>query len=186
MIDWVIGVAGGISAGKSTFVSALSAETNAAVTGFGAYVRDEALKSDLDVTSRDVLQALGEKLKNDLGAPEFVRRVLLRATPSDGRVIVDGVRHVEVAEALELASAPRRFVLVFLEADEQTRTVRSAARAADALRLRELASHSTELQVHDGSLRARASLILDARCEVGELVAITCRHLKGMQASAHR
>lgn len=175
MRKWVVGVAAGISAGKSTYVAALAAATGAQRTAFGEFVRKLAAERGLDFNSREVLQELGESLKADLGPEEFVRRVLAETTP-DAPLVVDGVRHTDIADALAVAVAPRTFFLVFLDADEATRQERAAIRA-ERDRLRELDQHSTETQVHDGSLRERAHLVLDARRDVTGLVVETIEHL---------
>jgi dephospho-CoA kinase len=170
MTRLVIGISGGIATGKSTFIRALANRLGAATTGFGDYVRAEAAMRNLDASSRDVLQQLGEQLKRDLGDDAFVQRVLAHV-PAHGHLIIDGIRHAEIADSIQRVSAPRRFVLMFLDADEQTRRARAeSSRPADASRLDELAAHSTERQVHDGSVRARADLVLDATKPVDTLV----------------
>ncbi|WP_438023418.1 AAA family ATPase [Sorangium sp. So ce233] len=176
MTTWVIGVVGGIAAGKSTFCAALADALDAEVTGFGAFVREHAAERGLDSTSREVLQPLGERLKEELGADEFARRVLGRAR-LQARVVVDGIRHVDIVDALKEAAAPRPFALVFLDADDETCQQRASTRPEGAARLQELAAHSTEQQVHDGSLRERADLVLDARLPVGDLVDATMNYL---------
>lgn len=165
----MIAVAGGIGAGKSEFVRALADRMGAAISGFGDFVRDEAAARGIS-SSRENLQTLGEKLKQDLGDEEFARRVITRA-PTTGAIVIDGVRHSEMADAIARVVAPQRFVLIFLDADDELRRARVAARRPDEVgRLAELASHSTERQVHDGSLRERADLVLDARAPVPDLV----------------
>jgi dephospho-CoA kinase len=178
MTALIIGVSGGIASGKTAFIQALAAELPAATTGFGDYVREEAAGKGLDVTSRDVLQQLGEQLKRDLGDDEFVRRVLGRADQS-GHVIIDGIRHVEIADLIQRVVAPRKFVLLFLHLDDETRRARAESRSSgDAARLDQLATHSTEQQVHDGRLRARADLELDATSPIATLVADTLAFLR--------
>ncbi|MDC3985964.1 AAA family ATPase [Polyangium jinanense] len=171
MTPLVIGISGGIAAGKTAFIQALSAKTGAATTGFGDYVREQASSRSLHVESRDVLQQLGEQLKRDLGDEEFVCRVLARADHS-AHVIVDGVRHVEIADVIQRVVAPRRFALLFLDVDDETRRERAESRATDdAARFDQLAAHSTERQVHDGRLRARADLVIDATAPIPTIVA---------------
>jgi dephospho-CoA kinase len=170
MKRFVIGVSGGIAAGKSEFIRVLAERLTASVTSFGDFVRTEAAARNLDASSRDVLQRFGEQLKRDLGDQAFVEQVLARVE-GDGHVIVDGVRHVEVADAIARAVRPRCFVLVFLDADIETRQVRAHARLTlDAGHLDTLDSHSTERQVHDGSLRTRADVVLDATQPIADLV----------------
>lgn len=166
----VIGVAGEIAVGKTVFIAALAEALVARTTGFGDYVREVATSRGLAWT-RDVLQPLGEQLKAELGDDAFVEAVLNRA--GDGSVvIVDGVRHVEISETIRRLVAPARFVLMFLEVDEETRAIRAEhSRPLDAHRLAALAQHSTERQVHDGSLRRVADVILDSSKAVEAVVA---------------
>lgn len=177
MTALVIGVSGGIASGKSAFIAGLAGALGATTTGFGDYVREEATRLGLDPSAREVLQGLGEQLKADLGDDAFVARVLARAA-GDRHTIVDGVRHVEIADAIGRVVAPRRFVLVFLDADAETRRARAeVSRPTDAGRLDSLASHSTERQVQDGSIRGRADLILDATQAIDAMVAQTLERL---------
>lgn len=176
MTEWVIAVAGGIASGKSTFIAALADAIGAQTTAFGALVREDAVKRGLDPTSREVLQDIGEKLKAELGAVEFSRRVLCRA-PTTASVIVDGIRHVDIVDALAEAAPPRRFAFVFLHADLTTRQTRASERSRDGAQLRELDQHSTERQVHDGTLVERADLVLDARSHISDLVEATVAKL---------
>ena len=84
---------------------------------------------------------------------------------------MDGVRHAEIADLIQQVVAPRRFVLLFLDLDDETRRRRAARRSSgDAARLDQFAAHSTEQQVHDGRLRARADFILDAALPVATCV----------------
>lgn len=173
----VVGVAGGIGAGKSAFVRALAERGGARVTAFGDVVREEAINRGLEVTSRDVLQALGEQLKGELGDVGFARLTLARVATAT-RVVVDGVRHVEIAEAIALVSAPGQFFLVYLDVDDDQRRERAEVnRPDDAKRLSELALHSTENQVHDGSLRGRADMVIDASASVDALVVAVAERL---------
>jgi hypothetical protein len=159
-------------------VNAVAERLDAVVVGFGSYVREVAKSEGLNETSRDVLQALGERLNIQLGADGFVSAVLDGLDP-DRHGVVDGVRHVEVADQIEHQVSPRRFVLVFLDAEDDVREERASATGKDqAGRLAEFAQHSTERQVHDGSLRGRADLILDARDPIEQLVAQTMAALQ--------
>lgn len=157
----VIGVSAPIGTGKTAFVSALCAALGASSTSFGDYVRNAAKERGMS-EDRDSLQQLGTSLKTELGDEGFARAVLLRAS-SDEAVVVDGIRHVEIANHLQEASAPRRFVLVYLLASDEIRLERlKRDRGQDAANIDMAASrHSTEVQVHDGSLQERADLVLD-------------------------
>lgn len=170
MTKIVIGIAGRIATGKSSFVRSVASRINADVVSFGDYVREQALATGLDPDSRETLQSLGEQLKRDLGDEEFVRQVINQASGAR-HVVVDGVRHVEVATTIERLVLPRRFYLIYLEVDEEVRRMRAEqSRPEDAARLTQLASHSTERQVHDGSLLSRAALVLDAAGPIEKLV----------------
>lgn len=172
----VVGVGGGIGAGKTAVVRALAEHLRAVTASFGDFVRGQAAARAIEPT-RDNLQALGAQLKNHHGDWEFARMVLGDA-PIDATVVVDGIRHVEIADMIERIVAPRRFYLVFLDVTDAVRASRTEGdRPEEATRLLALATHSTESQVRDGQLRARADLMVDATAPIAEVVATIAKYI---------
>lgn len=151
----IVGVAGAIGSGKSALSRALAGEGGGARVSFGDFVRDQADAREVEPT-RENLQALGEQLIDELGAPEFVRRVLTDQTTTE-LIVVDGVRHLAVDEALRRIAA--EYLLVFVEVDGETRRRRVREREGRDVDLAELDRHSTEREV--ALLRERADVVVD-------------------------
>jgi dephospho-CoA kinase len=77
----IVGVAGAIGSGKSELSRALT-QIGGVRLSFGDFIRDEARRHELDPT-RENLQQLGEQLIAELGAEEFVRRLLVERPPGE-------------------------------------------------------------------------------------------------------
>jgi dephospho-CoA kinase len=151
----IVGIAGAIGSGKSELSRTLARELNAERVSFGDFVRREAEARGVEST-RENLQRLGEQLIDELGAPGFVRRVLTELPPAD-LLVVDGVRHLAVDEALRMIAA--QYVLVFVAVDDDTRRQRLAERQGHDVDLAALDQHSTEHEVP--LLRERAATVVD-------------------------
>lgn len=151
----IVGIAGAIGSGKSELSHALARELDGVRLSFGDFVRREAEARDVEPT-RENLQRLGEQLIDELGAPEFVRRVLTERPPAD-LLVVDGVRHLAVDEALRKLA--EQYVLVFVAVDDETRRRRLVEREGQEVDLAALDQHSTEREV--SSLRERAAAVVD-------------------------
>jgi len=156
----VVSFAAPIEAGKTTLSTRLGLQLGAPRVSFGDYLRELARKSVKEVT-REVLQELGDRLVNqDVGA--FCEEVLKQQPWQPRRpLIIDGVRHVEVLDALVGILAPAKVYLIFINVDRMTQSKRFEQ---DPLphekRLDELEQHPTELQVRS-KLLDRAGLVLD-------------------------
>jgi dephospho-CoA kinase len=151
----IVGIAGAIGSGKSELSRALARELDAERLSFGDFVRREGRGRGVEPT-RENLQQLGEQLIDELGAPEFVRRVLSERPPTD-LLVVDGVRHLAVDEALRKIAA--QYVLVFATVDDDTRRRRLVERKGHDVDLTALDQHSTEREVP--LLRERAATVVD-------------------------
>jgi dephospho-CoA kinase len=151
----IVGIAGAIGSGKSELSRALARELDAERLSFGDLVLREAKAHGVKPT-RENLQHLGEQLIDELGAPGFVRRVLTDRPPGD-LLIVDGVRHLAIDEALRKIAA--QYVLVFVSVDDETRRRRLAAREGHDVDLAVLDQHSTEREVP--LLSERAATVVD-------------------------
>jgi transcriptional regulator with XRE-family HTH domain len=165
----VVAFAGRIGSGKSTISSGVAKALGWAHASFGDYLRTVARSSGLD-ESREVLQELGATLVSK-SADDFCRAVLTHYQWSAGEpLVIDGVRHAEVVEALRSLVAPLELRLVFLDVNDNARFER--LERVDESMSRHLAvveDHSTELEVR-GNLSSLANLRLSGEQPVGELV----------------
>jgi transcriptional regulator with XRE-family HTH domain/dephospho-CoA kinase len=165
----VLGFAGKMGSGKSM----LSVEVAKALgwhrASFGDYLRTVAKSRGFE-ESREVLQELGASFVAK-GADEFCRAVLTHYRWNAGEpLVVDGIRHAEVVEALRRVVAPLEFRVVFLEVGDDKRLER-LQRLDDTMtqKLGLVEAHSTEEQVKEG-LSDLADLHLSGERPVSELV----------------
>jgi dephospho-CoA kinase len=157
MRNTVVGFSGGIASGKSSLSTAVSRATGWPRTSFGAYVRTVAAHRGLEPT-RENFQAIGEELI-EADARDFCKNVLARAPWSPGDpLVIDGIRHLEVADLLAGMVRPTDFVLIFVELPRAEREARLKNRDGESRPLERFEHHSTEAQIFD--LRARADLLL--------------------------
>lgn len=164
----VVGFAGKIGSGKTTLSSRVAESLGWPYASFGAYVRAVAHQRGLD-ESREVLQEIGASLVKD---PEtFCREILDQAAWRPGSpLIIDGVRHVEVVEALRRLVAPSSLRIVFIQVTDKARVSRLPEEEIKGVtQLQKLETHSTEVQVRT-VLPELADLIVDGDKEPGELV----------------
>lgn len=165
----VIGFSGAIGSGKSTVSKGVADVLGAPRASFGDYVRSVAQQRGLK-KSREVLQDIGESLvREDLEA--FCKAVIAQSGwNGNGPLVIEGIRHLKVANALRHMISPVRFLLVFINADEQVREVRLQQRAYNkGESLRQADSHSTEKDVHT-LIPKMADVIVDGTRPVDALV----------------
>src|SRR5690606_34950970 len=112
----IVGIAGGIGAGKTEVAKQLAVRLRCPRASFGDYVRSEAGARGVGM-SREELADLGAQLIDDLGWPTFVDRTLGSAGWQGGAVVVEGVRHEAAAARLREVAGSVGFALVFLAAD---------------------------------------------------------------------
>jgi cytidylate kinase len=151
---------GKLGSGKTAVSKMLAARIGARWNGFGATVKRIAAERELQI-ERHVLQVLGEELVQK--SPDaFCRRVIAEAIPQSGTTLVlDGLRHLSILEQLRKLLSPRRVILIFVDVQEPIRLERILKREdCDLHTLKELESHSTEIQVMT-ELRSSAESIVD-------------------------
>lgn len=145
----VLGFAGRIGSGKSALSAAVARALGWSRVSFGDYLRTVAKSSGLD-ESREVLQELGESLI-EKGVDDFCRAVLTHYGWSAGEpLVIDGIRHAEVVEALRKLVAPLEVRVVFLDVDDSKRLER-LRRLDESMpdKFVTIESHSTEQQVKE-------------------------------------
>jgi hypothetical protein len=104
----------------------------------------------------------GQNLIRDLGALAFSRKVLSlhsQTAPHSGPMIVDGVRHLAIVEALRKLASPAPFILVHVDASPEFRKrhLRKDGITTDA-DLQRMDAHPTEREVSDVAKLADISL----------------------------
>jgi dephospho-CoA kinase len=154
-----IGVSGEIAAGKTSIARALADRLPAVYASFGDVVRREAVTRDLPLR-RKVLQDLGAKIVAELGPEGLVEELLREISALEStNVVVEGVRHLAVDDALRAVGAASGYHLIFVDTPEPVRAARLAARGELGSGLAELESHPTERDVHR-ALRERAEIVV--------------------------
>jgi dephospho-CoA kinase len=111
-------------AGKTTLARRLADRLHAKYASFGDYVRQQALQSGITNATRQQLQNIGQRLvDNDVLG--FCRAVLQQANFVLGDcLIVDGIRHEEVLEAISLLYPEQPVKLIHVEAPKEVRKAR--------------------------------------------------------------
>ena len=158
-LGFVVGVAGRIASGKTTLSSQLAASLGCSMTSFSRFLRDKTTEAGLD-PSRSTLQELGAQWA-DRGWMRFCRAVLEHAGWDRGQLLVlDGIRHSEVATALRRAITPDRLVLIYVDEPPMSewRSRLSQKGIESVLELEGLEQHPAEGDVTN--LRDEADLVL--------------------------
>jgi len=143
----VLAFSGSIGSGKSTLSLSVAKALNWPYVSFGNHVRTVALLRGLG-ESREILQEVGESLIQE-GWEQFCKSVLAQTTWEPGEpLVVDGIRHVEVVETLQLLIVPSELLLIHITLNEPTRKARLYKRSpADYAKMQSIEDHSTEVQV---------------------------------------
>jgi cytidylate kinase len=166
----IIAFAGRMGAGKSSVSAALAADLGWKFASFGRFVRKTATSRGVEHT-RESLQTIGEELEASDPA-RFCRTVLDDAEwhPAES-VVVEGIRHVSILDALKSLVAPQKVFLVYLEAPDELRRARLQERGAqEAHYLARAETHSTERDVI-AELPQLADLVLSTEAaEAADLV----------------
>ncbi len=171
MNPFVICLSGRIGSGKTSVSIALAAARNAATASFGAFVRTVAIARGLDANRREVLQDLGANLITEHGHEWLCREVVAAANwKQDRDLVVDGVRHVDVFDAIKRISAPTTTLLIYLQLEsEMELAVRTGSRGILPDARARLEQHSTEHDVIQ-ALPSLADLVVSAEAPVERIV----------------
>jgi adenylate kinase family enzyme len=111
-------ITGPVASGKSTVGRLLSAELSRPLISFGAYVRAEAERRGLQTSNREALEKLGAEIVIERGHDQFLQDVL-SAQDSTTQIILEGVRHVEMLQAVRRAY--QEVLSVYLEVPPDVR-----------------------------------------------------------------
>ncbi len=169
MKSLVLTFSGSIGSGKSTLSLSVAKALNWPYVSFGNYVRTVALLRGLG-ESREVLQEVGESLIQE-GWEQFCKSVLAQTTWEPGEpLVVDGIRHVEAVEMLQLLIVPSELLLIHITLNEPTRKARLYKRSpADYAKMQSIEDHSTEVQVK-GQLPQMANLIVSGERSTDDII----------------
>lgn len=148
----IIALSSQIGAGKSTLGHELSRAFGIPRISFGKYVRSVARKRGLP-ESRTVLQEIGQSLV-EADTFGFTRSVLSSLWKNGA--VVDGIRHVQVLQAIREIVAPIPILLVYVDVDEPIRRQRLAQRGMRPEEIEAADNHSTEQQVRQALRKAAA------------------------------
>ncbi|MEX2236946.1 MAG: AAA family ATPase [Dehalococcoidia bacterium] len=163
----MVAFSGRIASGKSSFAGGLARALDWPCASFGDFLRHQAAQGFLE-SNRPSLQQLGEEWIS-LGIAPFCDAVLKYVNWTAGSsVVVDGVRHLAVAEYLKSLARGSLF-LVFVDTEEHVRAERAGTRGENAAEWEQVEAHSTEAQW--ALLRSAADLRLDGTLAIDEAVA---------------
>ena len=157
----VIAVAGRIRSGKSALTHRLSKLMLWRRVSFGGFLKHVAAAQGLSDT-RESLQELGKQYVSD-GVEVFVDRLLTHAQWKPGDpMVIDGIRHLSVLQALRDRVRPLPVVLVFIDLGEQERQYRLDSLGLPASETVAWDQHPTELDVViPDRLRMNADFVVD-------------------------
>ena len=154
-----IGLCGRMGAGKTTLAAQLSQDSNQVeIISFGDFVRSQVASQGLE-PSRGNLQNLGQETYEEHGPANFIDLVLQWKNPQKEIHLFEGVRHLEVWNAIV-----RRYEnahLIYLELDAQHQRERLQKRGdTETLSNSGFANHIVESEYD--LLREQASLIVNS------------------------
>lgn len=155
----IVCFAGKIGSGKTSITEALSECLGWTRVGFGDYVRAELARRGGNPENRLELQDLGQDLV-DSDVVALCRSVLTpQVLVPGGALLVDGIRHAAVYQAITELIRPSRACLVFLQTADEVRMTRAHARGESDFLSAEV--HRAEAEL-DGTLPAMADVVIDA------------------------
>ena len=164
-----VGFSGKIKSGKTTISQKLADQFGIKRASFGDYVRSICVSQQLDIASRDVLQAVGEATINKLGWPKFCASLLeFSEWERNNPIVIDGIRHTEALNHLKVLLAPLQLVLVYVDVSQAIQNDRFTS-LDGSTSLQTAMLHSTERDV-ESSLRDAADLVVSGICEVDDTV----------------
>lgn len=136
-LGMIVGVAGRNGAGKGEVIKLLEARGFLSLS-LSDVIREELRKQGLE-ESRDLMINTGRRLRAE-GGPKVLGERLLKMMEPERDYAVDSVRHP--AEVAAMRGGAERFVLLWVDADEQVRFTRmqTRGRSGDPTTLEELRS----------------------------------------------
>lgn len=162
----IIGFSGKSGSGKTTLSESVAQALRWPRVSFGEYVRRITRQQGLAESIKN-LQTVGESLAKN--PDEFCRLVLKTSSWRPGHnIIIDGIRHKTIYDSLHKIIQPKRFILIFIEIDENTRESRLAKRGYNKEVILNIEKHSTEKDVKR-ILKEMSDIVLTGNRTVNEL-----------------
>lgn len=158
--DVIIAISGRPASGKTTAARILAGAFEGSAASFGDHVRELARRKGLP-TDRTTLQKVGQG-EIDNNPVDFLRDFLSPLQNARRPLIIDGLRHLAVRDALRVLAAEWSEPVKFLhiDAEENERIKRMRARGATDAQISLQESHISEHDVTAG-LREEADLRID-------------------------
>ncbi|MCO8125533.1 AAA family ATPase, partial [Stieleria sp. TO1_6] len=142
-VESAVAFSGRIKSGKTTLARRVATELSLPFASFGDFVRGETESRGLDCSDRVILQSVGQEFI-DAGVKPFCTKVLNAAGWTPGsRVVVDGVRHIDVLRELQELLFPVPLKLVYVQVSDATQASRFTS-SDTGKRRTEIESHATE------------------------------------------
>lgn len=172
---------GRIGSGKTSVSRQVAKVIEGAWSGFGDFVRSQAVARSLDPGSREVLQDLGAELIRIHGSVWLCEQVIASAQWDGSKpLVIDGVRHVAVMDDITQLIAPHRAVLVHLALDDEL----ERSRDLDAHTRVAAEKHSTEQDVIH-RLPQRADLVVSSNEPIEQVVNTIVSFIRTLGASTN-
>jgi cytidylate kinase len=128
MLNLTIAIIGKIASGKSSIASSLQKATGIPQVSFGSYLVHYSKEHDLPI-DRHALQDLGAQFIKQ--SPEaFLAAVIEHAQVGSGSIIIEGIRHLSILEAVKVMS--QNVLTVFIDATSETRYKRYYERSKES------------------------------------------------------
>ncbi len=119
-LEHALVIIGPAACGKSTVGRLLSADLSRPLISFGSYVRAEAVRRGLPADRREDLERLGAGIVALRGHDQFLQDVIC-TQKTVARIILEGVRHVEMLQAVKQAYQGVLSVYLDVPPDERYR-----------------------------------------------------------------
>jgi cytidylate kinase len=166
-----VAITGPIASGKSTVGRRLSDDLSWPLISFGAYIRNEARRRNDTLDDRAELERIGAELISSRGYEQFMWDVI-ESQCADEHVILDGIRHTELLQALNRACP--QVSSFYLDAPLQIRYQRWLHRegiedGANARVAFEDMAHD-QVECHVYSLAAEVDYVIDATQSTPEII----------------
>lgn len=178
-IKSIITISGRISSGKTYAANLIKTELCLPVASFGGYLKHYCEKNNL-TTDRKTLQDTGESLVSE-DPEQFVVDVITHFIGTSDRIILEGVRHKSILEAVNQLTENR--VSVFIDANLETRYKRYFERNKDMDGVKTFEqfkiadSHSVEMEIE--SLKPLCNVVVDSTKEYSSaLIFFLSNHLR--------